>query len=111
MCLIQTQDPGAMPVEDDSIPSATALELGGVGRGAAGLGRLKLRTGQEPVAAPTQDPNAPVAVVDAQPAAPVGLSSLALPSGSDNGVRSDRQGGPSPWKRSPNSDLRLPVDD
>lgn len=109
MCLIQKPDPGAMPVEDDAIPSATALELGGVGRGAAGLGRLKLRTGQEQVPATPAPADAPSGVADV--AAPVATNPLAIPTGGDNGVRTDRQSGPSPWKRVPNNNLRIPVDD
>lgn len=61
MCLAPNIDPGAAAAPDDAIPAASALALGSVPRGAAGLGRLKLRLGGTSTAAKAPTPAASTA--------------------------------------------------
>jgi hypothetical protein len=96
MCIPQPKDPVIPPTNVPSMESASGLDLAGVPRGAAGLARLKLRTGEAAAASPAAKVTAPIA-----PSA----SSIAGVPARDGGD------GSTPWARAnvPNKGLSLAI--
>ena len=96
MCIPQPKDPAIPAPNIPSMESASGLDLAGVPRGAAGLARLKLRTGETAQTMPATKTTAEIA-----PSAST-IAGIPARDGGD---------GSSPYLRAnvPNKGLTLPI--
>lgn len=103
MCVAPKVDTPAPPVPDDSIPAATALALGSVPRGAAGLGRLALRIGGTSSATKAAAPSVPSPPAASSASQDSSTSAAPQGDGTTTGVV------PSGQRRVPNPNLTFSV--
>lgn len=95
MCIPKPDVSAPPPSNVQSLASATGLQVGGAPRGAAGLGRLKLRLDGKSSATPSPTPSQSAPTQD--------------PSTGGSAPDQSGQGPSAVIQRVPNYDLRLPV--